>query len=285
MINNGQFKGLQGVIINDCSDPNAKVRQQVRFASLFGVAPAFVEVGGKNPDLEAAGHLVDILDAATTPDYYPSAKVVVLLNVAPRDTNIKHRGGNGTPFCYFKVENAIVVSTFGGRSLSLIRKLGLVDKVQLLHVPDVVASLVKSDKINQSEARHIANSQFRSYEFSPLVAYELVKGSSLPATEVKLDELPSAESRVWFTDNFGNVKTTILPVDVKFEVGKVLTLKGGQKATCYDRLADVPKNTEFGIVKGSSGYGHKRWLELVQQGKSAADNWGAKVGARVLEVW
>ena len=54
-------EGLQGIIITDCSDPNAEARQKIRFASLFGTMPTFIKAGAVNSDLEAAGHLVECL--------------------------------------------------------------------------------------------------------------------------------------------------------------------------------------------------------------------------------
>ena len=67
-------------IINDCRDPNALGRQATRAASLFDCS--VTPIGVEN-DLEAAGMLVDVLDAAE------DRKGVILVNVAPRQSSGK----------------------------------------------------------------------------------------------------------------------------------------------------------------------------------------------------
>lgn len=273
-------EGLQGIIITDCSDPNALARQEIRFASLFGVTPAFVGLGTDNPDLEAAGHLVDTLDALRTPSIYGNTPAVVLVNVAPRGDAVRKKWENGTPFCHFEVNGAIVVSAYEGRALSLASKLGLVSAVSLLDIPEVTSSLVADRVLNVSQAETINNSQFRSLEFLPLAARELIGGRRLPAEKLDLEEHPTL-GQVWFIDGFGNIKTTSLPEDIEFKDGKKATLAGGQEIACYRRLADVPTG-KLGLTVGSSGYGNHRWLEIVRQNHSAASRLGVKVGRRVL---
>ncbi|MCR4312136.1 MAG: hypothetical protein NUV56_02515, partial [Candidatus Uhrbacteria bacterium] len=49
-------------VITDCQDGNARVRQETRYSVLFpGVPTNFM---GVSSDLEAAGNLIDVLDAA-----------------------------------------------------------------------------------------------------------------------------------------------------------------------------------------------------------------------------
>ena len=277
-------EGLQGVIITDCSDPNAQVRQQVRFANLFGVTPTLVELGPDNKDLEAAGQLVDVLhDANNLPGSYTPKPWVVLVNVAPRGNDVKERWENGTPFCHFQSHNATVLSTYEGRSLSLARKLGLAARVNLMDIPTVTSSWVDRGIIASAEADAINNTQFRSKDFLSLAARELVGGRPLPATVVDLEDRDPDTGVVWFIDSFGNCKTTLLPSDIDFEEGKVVALDGDEKATCYSRLPDVPTG-ELALTIGSSGYGAQRLIELVEQQGRASDVLSLSVGSRVLRA-
>ena len=66
-------------IINDCKCENAKIRQVTRVASLFDCSVYFSGVAN---DIEAAGNLVDVLDACE------GREGIILVNVAPR-----HGGG------------------------------------------------------------------------------------------------------------------------------------------------------------------------------------------------
>ena len=49
------------------------------------------------------------------------------------------------------------------------------------------------------------------------------------------------KDHIWFIDNFGNAKTTILPEDIGYEEGKELQLVGGHDAArqLADRYRDV----------------------------------------------
>ena len=277
-------KDLQGIIITDCSDPNAQLRQKVKFANLFGVVPSLVELGPDNKDLEAAGQLVDALhDASNLPGSYPVKPWVVLVNVAPRGNDVKEKWENGTPFCHFQSRNATVLSTYEGRSLSLARKLGLVVGVNLMDIPTVTDSWVRRGIIKADEADQINNTQFRSKDFLPLAARELVGGRSFPSEEVTLEDDDSGDGVVWFIDSFGNCKTTLVPDDIDFEEGKVIALDGAEKATCYRRLADVPTG-ELALTIGSSGYGSQRLIELVEQKGRANEAVGLIVGSKVLRA-
>lgn len=277
-------EGLQGVIITDCSDDNARARQQVRFSKLFGVVPTFVGLESENKSLEGAGQLVDALDAALLPGSYPETPTLVLLNVAPRGDDVRQKHQNGTPFCYFKVGNTTVLSTYEGSGLSLVHKLGLVSTVHLFDIPTVTRAFVKNRILTPSQAEYVKNTQFRSLEFLQLAARELYGGIlELPGQIADVAEHSPEQGNVWFTDIFGNCKTTLLPEDIDFEPGKVVELEGGGKATCYPHLADVP-TAETGLTIGSSGYINRRWLELVIQKGRASEKYGITVGSQVLKA-
>lgn len=272
-----------GTIINDCADGSARARQELRFDTLFGVKPTFLDVGAYSP-IEAAGNLLDQLDVLTKfPLAYKNHENIVLVNVAPRAEDIKQKWDNGTPFCYFRIDNTLVVSTYEGHCLALARDLGVIAEVELLDVPTVTTAAIAWGDLTTEEAEKINHSQFRSLEFLPLVAYWLWKGKPVPSKKQSLAELPSPKGQVWQIDNFDNVKTTLLPEDVGFKQGKQLTLHNGEVATCYRRLADVPKDVTA-LTIGSSGYGSHRFLEVAigDCGKAGSQH-GFDIGSPVLE--
>jgi hypothetical protein len=202
--------------------------------------------------------------------------------VAPRGEDVQKKWDNGTPFCAFKTGQTLVVSTYEGQTLALARDFGIVDTVELFDIPTVTAAAVEWGDLTPEEAKRINDTQFRSLEFMPLVAYWIWQGKPVPSTPQPLAELPSAEGRAWFIDNFDNIKTTLLPKDVDFADGKEVTLEGGITATCYTRLTDVPKG-KVALTIGSSGHGNNRFLELVigHRGRAASElNIG--IGASLL---
>jgi len=272
-----------GTIITDCADANARTRQELRFKALFGVMPSFLGVGSYSP-VEAAGNLIDQLDVlenfpSTGNDPYQS---IVLLNVAPRGEDIQKKWDNGTPFCYFRTGSTLVVSTYEGSCLTLARDLGITSEVALFDIPTVTAFAVGQGLITREEADRINDTQFRSLEFLPLVAYWVWQDISVPSTIQSLDELPSNKGKAWHVDNFDNVKTTLFAKDIDFSEGEQVTLSDGETATCYKRLADVPKGITA-LTIGSSGYGSDRFLEVVigHRGKASSTH-KLTIGSSIL---
>jgi hypothetical protein len=273
-----------GTIITDCADGSARTRQELRFDTLFGVKPTFLGVDSYSP-VEAAGNLVDQLNVLTK---FPLADKerdnIVLVNVAPRAEDVKQKWDNGTPFCYFRINNTLVVSTYEGHCLALARDLGIIGEVELLDAPTVTVAAVQWGDLSAEEAEKISHSQFRSLEFLPLVAYWLWQGKPVPSKKQSLAELPSPKGQVWLIDNFDNVKTTLLPEDVDFKQGKEVTLFNGAVATCYRRLTDVPKGVTA-LTVGSSGYGPHSFLEVVVGGcGKAGSQHGFAIGSPVLRA-
>ncbi len=169
------------IIINDCKDVNAAGRQIVRAQSLLHASASFV---GVQSDLEAAGNIIDALDAL---DGRPG---IILANVAPRNGGAK-KWPNGTPFGYFWYGKTLVVASVDGYTWSLIKKLNLTQVIQVLYTK--------------------SSSQFRSFEFLPRVAARLVTRKQVPYTKLAIQNIPDAPTAVWWIDNFGNCKTTLLP--------------------------------------------------------------------------
>lgn len=243
-------------IINDCRDENAVGRQTTRASALLGGPTSFI---GVRSDLEAAGNLVDALDA------YGSAPGVVLVNVAPRH-GLAKKWPNGTPFGFFRYQNVIVVASTDGSTLSLVKKLGLVKEVYVLDIPTVVARFVAEQVISSAEAQYIVSTQFRSYEFLPRVAAYLLTHATIESEARLIEAFADASAAVWWVDNFGNCKTTLLQREVP--KGGLIATRFGNLAY-FERLKDVPDSTTA-FVAGSSGTASSRFLEIVAQGESAA---------------
>lgn len=261
-------------IINDCSDPNAQGRQLTRVASLFDVSPSFVSVSGTFDsvgELEAAGNLIDCLDASG------GKEGIIIVNVAPRSGEGKH-WPNGTPFGYFYHGETLVIASIAGLTLSLVKKLGLAQEITVLDLDASMDWATKEGLLDEEAAHRAKLSQFRSFDFVPRAALWLTQGKKLPSKPMLISEIPDVAGVVWFADNFGNCKTTILANEVKLD-GKIETRFG--TLPVYNRLKDVP-NGKAALITGSSGIGHKRFLELVLQGGSATNKLGAKVGSIIF---
>jgi len=268
-------------IINDCFDENVKARLGTRVSSLFGISPTIIGVGGNlvsnnshDPaEYQAAGCLIDTLDAAN------GEKGIILVNVANRHGKGK-KWPNGTPFGYFYINDTLVISTIDGITLSLVKKLRLINSIQLLDIPEVANKMAEDKIISVVLAMQIINTQFRSFEFQPRVAKWLVDGITVPAASYTLSHVPQVKSAIWYVDNFGNCKTTILPKEIEFENGKDINTNLGV-FKCFTRLRDVP-NGNKALILGSSGYKNKRFIELVIQGKSAAKEFGLTPSSQVI---
>lgn len=68
------------IIINDCRDANAVGRQIARTGSLLNNPVSFI---GVTSDIEAAGNIIDVLDA------YGEHPGIILANVASRNGKAK----------------------------------------------------------------------------------------------------------------------------------------------------------------------------------------------------
>ncbi|MCR4264419.1 MAG: hypothetical protein NUV98_06920 [Candidatus Roizmanbacteria bacterium] len=261
-------------IITDCCDDNALNRQAVRYMSylhapISKIGLTFYSSEG-NGELEGAGNLIDTLDATD------GQKGLVVLNSAHRDGKGK-KWPNGTPFGYFHYKDTLVISTIDGYCLSLVKKLKLTRKINLLDVPTVIDSMIKQNNFPKEYRKLVVDSQFRSYEFVPRVAKWLMNGVDLPHEKYPIEKVPDAPKAIWWVDNFGNTVTTLMPEDVSFKPGKKIKTKYGT-LKCYDRLKDVPNN-EPALIIGSWGIENRRWVSLVIQGKSAAKEFGITSGS------
>jgi hypothetical protein len=114
----------------------------------------------------------------------------------------------------------------------------------------------------------------------PRLAKWLIDGIEVPHESYPISEVEDAPAAIWWIDNFGNAKTTLLPQEVGHEPGKSVKMAFGE-IKCYHQLRDVPVG-ETGLTIGSSGLGDKRFLEIVVQGKKAVDEFSFKVGQEIL---
>lgn len=250
-------------IINDCRDANAFGRQATRVATLLSCP---VSTAGVQNDIEASGMLVDILDASL------EKEGVILVNVAPREKT-KNKWENGTPFGYFSIGNTIVCTSIAGETLRLVYELGITNSIEVCDIPEVMKSAEKQKLVTKKDVEHIVHTQFRSYEFLPRIAAWLTQKHWFPTHTLNLaKQFSSTQPKIWWIDCFGNCKTSLVSSKTK---GKINTKFG--TFPLFSRLTDVPDHT-VACVKGSSGYGEKRFLEIVVQGGNAAKKLGIESG-------
>lgn len=246
-------------IINDCRDPNAAGRQVARTASLFDTST--ISFIGVSNDLEAAGNLIDVLDSLE------NRPGIILVNVAPRNGKAK-KWTNGTPFGYFWYENVLVVTSIDGFTLSLVKKLDLVDMIHVLDIPKSLDCLTKKGMLSAELIKSITDSQFRSYDFLPRIAALILQDKDVESTELRISEIPDAHQAIWWVDNFGNCKTTILSNEFICTPSQRIETNLGY-LHYFQRLKDVP-NKRAALIVGSSGIKNSRFLEIIIQGESAS---------------
>lgn len=255
-------------IINDCTDGNTRGRQETRVMRLLNVPVSYVEIGNFS-ELEAAGNLIDILDATD------GEEGAVLVNAAPRHGRGK-KWSNGTPFGYFYYKKTLVITTVAEQTLSLAKKFGVIDTYYLTDIPTVMKKMIEEGRIDEETARRIETSQFRSFDYVPRLAQWLLSGVDVPSEVYPLDNIAPTPQATWWVDNFGNCKTTLLAEDIGHTPGKKIQTTYGE-VECFERMKDVPNDIPALIV-GSSGFGEKRFLELIIQGQPAGKVYGIKPG-------
>lgn len=239
--------------MTDCLDEATRARQLVRASTLF--PEARIHFCGVSSTLEAGGIVVDLLAAAAAP-------TIVLVNVAPRDGSGK-QWPNGVPFGYVEFRGHFIFGTVGEFVFSFLQKLtGTPIAVHCFDIPQALPFL----GIPKEEQERLRSTQFRSLWFLPLVARQVTAGVPIPTTPYSA--VPPLPDCVWYIDNFGNAKTSLIPEEIGFAPGQVLrfTLDSGRELSlpCYAFLKDVPNSTPAVII-GSSGFLGKQFLECVIQ--------------------
>lgn len=257
-------------IINDCKDENAKGRQLARITSIFRCSANFI---GVSHELEVAGNIIDILDANGDSDG------IILVNVAPRNGKAK-KYPNGTPFGYFWYKKTLIVSSIDGHTLSLVKKLKLTKFINVLDIPGALDILIKNKFLSPNLKNLITDSQFRSYNFLPMVAAFIFKNKKIKSKKVTIEIISDAPPAIWLVDNFGNCKTTIFTEELSLDPEGFIKTKF-RKLKYYPKLKDVPDKSAA-IITGSSGIGEKRFLEIVIQGNSATKKFNIVLGDNVF---
>ena len=259
--------------ITDCSDGNARARLSTRIGALFGQSPTIVAADGPDPESFAALTLLDCLQslALLGEDGQPT---ITLLNIAPRDGVWP----NGVPFCFFHYGEHLVASTFNPRALSLVRRELGIDRVYVTDIREAVTAA----GFSTADTGKIADTQFRSLWYLPLLAKWVADGRAVPSTETVIPEGLDQDPTVAVVDNFGNLKFDCEPAAIGFTPGATLPVAGRNQdgtltvtdVTCYPHLTDVPRGAA-GLIVGSSGTGY---VELVVRGGSAASAFGLQPG-------
>jgi len=255
-------------IINDCRDANAVGRQIARTSSLLDSPVSFI---GVTSDIQAAGNIIDILDAIE------ESPGIILVNVAPRNGKAK-KWPNGTPFGYFWYKKVLVVASIDGLTLSLVKKFKLTKIITILDIPKTLDRLIAGGALQNNQKDAITRTQFRSFDFLPRIAVYLFNGKKLSGEKLSIEDIPDAPPAIWWIDNFGNCKTTLLQEDVKGKNRFSAKFKG---LSCFERLKDVPDKTSA-LISGSSGLGEKRFLEIIVQGGSAEKEFKISVGDVIM---
>lgn len=255
-------------IINDCRDANAAGRQVARISSLLSGSVSFIGVSG---DLQAAGNVIDVLDALE------DRPGIILVNVAPRNGKAK-KWSNGTPFGYFWYKKVLVLASIDGLTLSLVKKFKLTKFVTILDVPETLDQLIAGGALQKNLKNRIIKTQFRSFDFLPRVAAYLFSGKKLTGEKLYINDILDAPPAIWWIDNFGNCKTTLLQDDTK---NKNRFSPKFKKLPYFERLKDVPDKTSA-LVSGSSGLDEKRFLEVIVQGGSAEKEFQISVGDAIV---
>lgn len=132
-------------------------------------------------------------------------------------------------------------------------------------MPETLDQLIANSALSKNLKDSISRTQFRSYDFLPRVAAYLAKNKKLRGTKLRIKDIQDAPPAIWWIDNFGNCKTTLLREDIQKKnrfSSKIINLP------YFARLKDVPDKTTA-LISGSSGLGKKRFLEIVVQGESA----------------
>ena len=255
-------------IITDCRDDNARSRQETRYAHLF--PQMHVSFISATSDIEAAGNVIDVLDASD------DAPGVIAVNCAPRHGRAK-KWKNGSPFGYAWVGNKLVIGTVDGFCLSLLKRFKLIDAV---HVTDIEAALTAGGyTLSQIDAA--VHTQFRSLNYLPRLARIVWDKKNVNAQVLPVADIADLPSLVWWADSFGNCKTSITSIECAFEAGdrKRVTFADttSLEVLCVERLAEVPDG-QTALIVGSSGLHDHRFVELIIQGGSASEKFGIRKG-------
>lgn len=261
-------------IVNDCRDDNARARQTGELARYIEAPPEFVRI---HHELEASCNLVDLLRT-----FRHGKRGGVVANTAER-TGTEH---NGIRFGYFQFDQAWVVTTIGEVTLSLPKHLGIAENIRVLDTEKTTDFLIEEGFVSPDDREDILTTQFRSSVFSPAVlAYLILRGEIPCYTLQPLREVPSIRGKVSLRDNFANLKLTTAAESLgAISAGTFIPTvlpPPYHRLPYYPHLYLVP-DKQMALIRGSSGIGTQRFLELVFKGGSAGKVTKLSVGDQVL---
>ena len=240
-------KSIQTFVISDCYDYNAQARYVAGFSRHIG-GP--INTYGIQGLYEGAGITMDIIDTLG------GAEAIVFLNVAPRrdkDKDDNHK--NGRPFYYFFIRETLVICSSEDGIFSFFSHMG---------IPFEEIRAIDFDQIPNIPT----HTQFRSAQCVPAAA-ALILNKTFIGKEVLSDiTISDVPPQIWFVDNFGNCKTTLLTHD------SLSSLPG------YTSMNDV-RDGEAAQIIGSSGYADNRLVELTIKGASYAATYDKKIGNQI----
>lgn len=246
-------------LITDCRDGDARSRQNTNYVRAGIPLTGFLGISHK---LTAAGAI------ATHIALLEGEPGIVIGNAAPRGDADAPKRSNGSPFGYLEHEGTLIVSTVDCPGLTLLPRLGFGDTVNVIDIPAIAATLFPDNEERQHRA---IRTQFRSLHVLPFLVAYLWEHSKIKSTPELISPLQG--EFIYFVDAFGNCKTTL--TDQSFQ-GETLVVSN-QEIPRYRRLSDVPIG-KLGLVTGSSGPFGNEFLEIVLNGKSAAEKLGIKTG-------
>jgi hypothetical protein len=169
----------------------------------------------------------------------------------------------------------------------LVRRELDVQKVFVTDIREVLAS-ASWTSLEPDEVDRIADTQFRSLWYLPLLAKWVADDRPIPSTPTVVPLTPDEPPTVSVIDNFGNCKLNCIPGEAGFTLGDALPVShpgtdGTTTVThviCYPHLTAVPRDKP-GLIPGSSGTGY---LELVVRGGSAAQAFNLQPGDTPLRA-
>lgn len=196
----------------------------------------------------------------------PVENSLIYSNTAPRKVE-DTTDNNGREFVYAELENGNQVFTVNsGHCLSFVK-----DSIEELREVNVRTN----------------GSQFRSRDYFPSATARAVRDSNNGLGDrIEIDELPGIpDSKVGFTDGYGNIKTTIRASEVDLEEGTEVEIEiDGEcfRAFYKENTFEVPEG-ELSFAPGSSG-GEDPFLEVFLRGGSAAEKYGSPDPGQDVEV-
>lgn len=193
---------------------------------------------------------------------------IILVNMAPRGSKAA-LAENGTRWASFEygagAPNGIVgVTTYTPEVLAVLRRFGATDQIRVYSRAEVADALGRRHNLMPWMVYDRAEGQFGSLDEQPEIAFEILCRRDLPGQNFKLTriDLPELPLIVWKVDpQFGNCVLTALPDDIGFEPDRRLRVNG-RTVICKRQLREV-QTGETAIIKGSSGFGVQRFVELV----------------------